>query len=76
MTAPRTRRRTIMAETAVIVRGLAIPQMRERRRIWSVIYCFTTGRNSKEIYNLQYMAYSAEKTLPVVAWLDENLLLL
>jgi len=28
--------------------------------------------NSKRIYNLQYMAYSVEKTLPV-AWLGEKL---
>ena len=40
-----------------------------------IIHYIYTATNSKYIQNLEYMAYSLEKTLPF-AWLDEKLHLL
>ena len=56
------------AETAIILLGLATANEGEECDL-----LFTASQlvvNPKRIYNLQYMGYSAEKTL-TVAWLNE-----
>jgi len=43
----------LMAEMVVVY-------LTRKRSIWPIFYCFTTRTHSKQIYHLQYMAYSVE----------------